>query len=119
MKRVKADLRGWRLNRCVFVGDAGMVSAENLRALARGGALLGFSTARWATQTRPARPLHRLERRRYGEQHRKRVCELRASRRYGRYLRLTRGGHPRIDRAKVKAAQRRDGKFVVTATTTR
>ena len=48
-----------------------------------------------------------------GEQHRKRVCELRASRRHGRYLRLTRGGHPRIDRAKVKAAERRDGKFVV------
>ena len=35
--KVKADLRGWRLNRCVFVGDAGMVSGENLRTLARGG----------------------------------------------------------------------------------
>ena len=35
--KVKADLRGWRLNRCVFVGDAGMVSAQNLRTLARGG----------------------------------------------------------------------------------
>ena len=35
--QVKADLRGWRLNRCVFVGDAGMVSADNLRTLARGG----------------------------------------------------------------------------------
>ena len=35
--RVKADLKGWRLNRCVFVGDAGMVSADNLRTLARGG----------------------------------------------------------------------------------
>ena len=30
--RVRADLRGWRLNRCVFVGDAGMVSAEINRA---------------------------------------------------------------------------------------
>ena len=35
--KVKRDLKGWRLNRCVFVGDAGMVSADNLKALARGG----------------------------------------------------------------------------------
>ena len=34
---VKEDLRGWRLTRCVFVGDAGMVSKENLRTLSRGG----------------------------------------------------------------------------------
>jgi len=37
VKEVKEDLRGWRLGRCVFVGDAGMVSAENLRSLALGG----------------------------------------------------------------------------------
>jgi hypothetical protein len=35
--QVKADLRGWALGRCVFVGDAGMVSAENLTTLAAGG----------------------------------------------------------------------------------
>lgn len=35
--RVKRDLRGWQLGRCVFVGDAGMVSAANLRRLSRGG----------------------------------------------------------------------------------
>ena len=35
--KVRQDLKGWRLNRCVFVGDAGMVSADNLRALAAGG----------------------------------------------------------------------------------
>jgi transposase len=35
--KVKADLRGWKLGRCVFVGDAGMVSADNLRTLALGG----------------------------------------------------------------------------------
>src|SRR5215469_908918 len=35
--QVKADLRGWQLSRCVFVGDAGMVSEENLRSLSRGG----------------------------------------------------------------------------------
>ena len=43
----------------------------------------------------------------------KRVCELRASGRYGRYLRLTRGDAPRINQAQVDAAERLDGKFVV------
>ncbi len=37
VEQVKADLRGWQLGRCVFVGDAGMVSAENLEHLAAGG----------------------------------------------------------------------------------
>jgi hypothetical protein len=35
--RVKQDLQGWRLGRCVFVGDAGMNSDENRRQLALGG----------------------------------------------------------------------------------
>jgi len=46
-------------------------------------------------------------------EHGKRVCELRASGRYGRYLRLTATARAVIDRAKVKAAERMDGKFVV------
>jgi transposase len=37
IERVKADLRGWKLNRCIFVADAGMVSEDNLRTLALGG----------------------------------------------------------------------------------
>jgi len=37
VERVKADLRGWRLGRCVFVGDAGMNSEENRRQLSLGG----------------------------------------------------------------------------------
>ena len=36
VKQVKADLRGWQLTRCLFVGDAGMVSESNLEALSRG-----------------------------------------------------------------------------------
>jgi len=35
--RVKEDLRGWQLTRCLFVGDAGMVSQANLQTLSRGG----------------------------------------------------------------------------------
>ena len=34
--RIKDDLRAWRLGRCLFVGDAGMYSAENLAELSRG-----------------------------------------------------------------------------------
>jgi transposase len=35
--KVKRDLRDWQLTRCLFVGDAGMVSAANFKALAAGG----------------------------------------------------------------------------------
>jgi hypothetical protein len=37
VEKIKEELRGWRLGRCVFVGDAGMNSEENRRALALGG----------------------------------------------------------------------------------
>jgi len=37
IEEVKSELRGWRLNRCIFVTDAGMVSEENLARLRRGG----------------------------------------------------------------------------------
>jgi transposase len=35
VKRIKQDLRGWKLGRALFVGDSGMNSAENRRELAR------------------------------------------------------------------------------------
>jgi transposase len=34
--RIREDLRGWRLNRTVLVGDAGMFSADNQKLLAKG-----------------------------------------------------------------------------------
>ena len=37
VEQVKRDLKGWRLGRCVFVGDAGTVSKDNLKKLALGG----------------------------------------------------------------------------------
>ncbi len=37
LQRVKEELKGWRLNRCVFVGDVGRVSKDHLAQLARGG----------------------------------------------------------------------------------
>jgi hypothetical protein len=166
--QVKADLRGWQLSRCVFVGDAGMVSQDNLTKLsASGGKYIlcmpmrrGDEVTREVLQ-RPGRYQSVADnlrvkevivgegerRRRYivchnpqeekrqrahrqqllreleaelaslhevrGAGHTKRVCELRASRRYGRYLRLTKGGLLRIDAAKQREEERLDGKFVV------
>jgi Transposase DDE domain len=164
---VKSDLRGWQLSRCLFVGDAGMVSEANFRTLARGGGKYlvcmpvqsGNEVAK-SVLTRPGRfrpvaqNLHVKEvivgsgerRRRYvvchnpeeaerqrkhreevlreleaeldglqycsSDSHTKRVCALRASGRYGRYLRQT--GHKiAINRQAVAAAERLDGKFVV------
>jgi hypothetical protein len=37
IEKVKNDLKGWRLGRCVFVGDAGTNSEANRRTLALGG----------------------------------------------------------------------------------
>jgi hypothetical protein len=37
VEKVKEDLKGWKLGRCVFVGDAGMNSESNRRTLALGG----------------------------------------------------------------------------------
>ena len=47
------------------------------------------------------------------EGHSKRVCNLRASGRYGKYPRLTKGGKPVIDQSRVREQERLDGKFVV------
>ena len=47
------------------------------------------------------------------EDHPKAACALMASRRYGRYLGADRRGRPRLDTAKVRAAERFDGKWVV------
>lgn len=166
--KVKAELKDWRLGRCVFVGDAGMVSEKNLKALSASGGRyivcmpiqLGGEVDR-AVLSRPGRYQEVTEnlrvkevvigegerRRRYivchnpqeearqrahrervlatleveleslrhqeGEAHSKRLCALRASRSSGRYLKLTPTGNPLIDQAKIKAAERLDGKFVV------
>ncbi len=166
--QVKDDLKGWKLSRCVFVGDAGMVSQENLERLSQsGGKYIWCMPMRRGDEVtydvlqRPGRfqqvadnvrvkevvvgegerrrryvvchnpqeakrqrahrrqVLHELEaelasrKEVRGESHSKRVCQLRASRRYGRYLRLTKGGLLRIDAAKRRAAEQLDGKFVV------
>jgi transposase len=47
------------------------------------------------------------------DDHPKAACTLMASKRYGRYLSTDRHGRPKLDAAKVKAAEKFDGKFVV------
>jgi transposase len=47
------------------------------------------------------------------DDHPKAACALMASRRYGRYLIADWRGRPKLDAAKVKAAEKFDGKFVV------
>jgi hypothetical protein len=48
-----------------------------------------------------------------GEAHTKRVCELFTHKSKGRYLKKDRRGRPMIDRARVKAEERLDGKYLV------
>jgi hypothetical protein len=47
------------------------------------------------------------------DDHPRAACTLMASKRYGRYLSADRQGRPKLDAAKVKAAEKFDGKFVV------
>lgn len=168
--KVKEDLRGWRLNRCVFVGDAGMISKANLKTLALGGGryILGAPMRRGDAVSKQvlgrAGRYQRVDanlqvkevwigdgerRQRYvvcrnelevrrqkairdkhvahltaeldamadveSDAHNKRVCALIASRRYGKYLRKTKSGKPRLDKAAIRESARYDGKFVVTS----
>jgi transposase len=165
---LKDDLRGWRLNRCIFVGDSGMFSEANRQRLSRAlGRYILAVPMRKVTEvqrevlSRPGRyrdVAHNLRvkevyvgegerRRRYvichnpdeaaREQahrarllalvraelaaldvrqadHPKRACELMASRRFGRYLKMDGRGRLSLDTAKVAAEATYDGKFVVT-----
>jgi transposase len=169
VERVKEDLKGWRLGRCVFVGDAGMNSEENRRKLALGGGKYILASKMRAGDevtrevlTRPGRYQQVAEnlrvkqvlvgdgarRRRYvvchnpveqrrqrkhreqlveqlgrelaslqprsGQEHSKRVCELRTSRRFGRYVRQGDKSLV-IDWKAVRQEERYDGKWVITS----
>jgi transposase len=170
VEKVKQDLRGWRLGRCVFVGDAGMNSADNRRMLALGNGkyILGSRMRAGDEVThqvlaRPGRyktvrdnlrvkevlvgdgerrqryivchnPTEETRQREHRAKlvaeleaelasmqqlktggHSKRACELRASARYGKYLRQLASGPLRLDRAAIEEAERYDGKWVITS----
>lgn len=168
VKKVRADLKGWKLSRCVFVGDAGMVSESNLDVLRRGGGHYilcmplrrgdditkqvatragryevvadnlqvkevivgeGMRSRRYVLCFNP----QEAERQKHHRNalllqleaeltslkhiskgsHSRRVCELRASKRYGRFLRIDERGRPHINVEKVRSEEKLDGKFVV------
>jgi hypothetical protein len=165
--RIKQDLHAWRLGRCLFVGDAGMYSADNLVELSRGLGRYVLAVPMRRVQDVEAEVLTRQgryrqvaenlqvkevwvgdgeRRKRYvlcfnpveaerqrqhrlqvlaeldaelgaldkrEDDHPKAACELMASRRYARYLSPDWRGRPKLDAAKVKAAEKFDGKFVV------
>ena len=165
--RIKQDLHAWQLGRCLFVGDAGMYSAQNLVELSRGLGRYVLAVPMRRVQdvevevlSRPGRYRQVADnlqvkevwvgdgerRKRYvlcfnpqeaerqrqhrqqvlmemaaeltaldkrEKQHPKAACTLMASKRYGRYLSTDRHGRPKLDAAKVKAAEKFDGKFVV------
>ena len=50
-----------------------------------------------------------------GEPHKKAACELRVHKVYGRYVRQTRTGKLRLNKAKVRAEELFDGKFLVSS----
>jgi transposase len=169
VEKVKADLRGWRLGRCVFVGDAGMNSEENRRSLALGNGKYilaskmragdevtkdvlaragryqdvrenlqvkevivgdGARQRRYVVCHNPAEETRQREHRKklvaqleaelasmrtsMGG-HSKKACELITNSRYGKYVRQTKRGLLRVDRAAVKEAARYDGKWVITS----
>lgn len=170
IEQVKADLRGWRLGRCVLVGDSGMNSEKNRHTLSCGnGKYILASKMRVGDEvttqvlTRAGRYAVVREnlsakevfvgegerRRRYvvcfnqeeakrqarhraklldllaadlatlhvptDGSHSKRMCELRTNARFGRYLRVTKGGKLKIDRTAVQREAFLDGKWVITS----
>lgn len=166
--RVREDLRGWRLSRVLFVGDAGMYSEKNKKILSAGGGRYLLATPMRKVKEvyeevvgRAGRYKELNEklavkevvvgegeaRRRYflclnhreaerQKRHRKRIlemieaelvalakrkddhpkaaCRLMASQRFRPFLGQDEKGRPFIDRKKVEADERFDGKWVVT-----
>lgn len=166
IETVKQDLRGWQLNRCLFVADAGMNSEDNRKRLSLGGGkyLLaaragsvkeikdevltrggrykkvgdnlqvkeveigsGVLRRRYFVCFNPREAerqnLHResvleelrqeLDRHRDWDATAKWAIELLASQRTRRYLGISKAGKIFIDTAKIEAARKLDGKWVL------
>jgi transposase len=166
VETVKADLKGWKLGRALFVADGGMNSEDNRLELARGCGKYLLASRMGSVKeikeevlTRPGRykvvseNLHvketivgdgvrqvryilcynpreaerqRLHRDKIVEelkqelgQHKDKTAtaqwaiELKASKRYGKYLKITTSKALELDPAAIKDAERFDGKWVV------
>jgi len=145
LEEVKRDLNGWRLGRVVLVADTGFNSAAARRLLqGSGGHYILGEKPRLGSRGLPAEARRRfvvvrnpeeaerdrkkredivteVERRLGelsqldGEPHRKAACELRAHKVHGRYVRQTRTGKLRLDKAKFRAEELFDGKFLISS----
>jgi len=166
IKKIRDDLRGWKLGRALFIADSGMNSAENKKELSKAcgkyllaSRMASVSEIRDTVLSKRGRytvisdNLHAKEvvigdgerRRRYilcynpsearrQKKHREEVVafleveldkhqsrkatarwaiDLLASRRYKRYLTITKSNNIRIDRNKVKESGKYDGKWVI------
>jgi len=174
VERVKDDLAGWRLGRCIWVVDRGISSEENLRYLRRGGghwiagqrmrsgeqdceaALArpgryrsvrdslrvkevrvgeGEAARRFIVCHNPDEQLRDKVRReraieriaaeleridclrtrsgKSGSAHERAECALRDHPSYSRYLRQTKAGRLRLDKAAVGAEAKLDGKYLL------
>lgn len=164
--KIKADLKGWKLGRALFVGDAGMNSEENRHELAKACGTYLLATRMASVKEiqddvilRPGRykiiskNLRAKEvlvgdgvlKRRYivcfnpieekrQSKHRKQVVlelngelnshpektataqwaiKLKASGRYGRYLKISDENNLEIDREAIRKAARMDGKWII------
>jgi transposase len=166
IKKIRDDLRGWKLGRALFVADSGMNSIENKKELSKAcgkyllaSRMASVSEIRDTVLSKRGRytvisdNLHAKEviigdgerRRRYilcsnpsearrQKKHREEVVaflemeldkhksrkatarwaiELLASKRYKRYLTITKSDNIRIDRNKIKESEKYDGKWVI------
>ena len=166
VEKIRADLKGWKLGRALFVADSGMNSADNRSELAKacGKYLLAcrmssvaeikrdvlskrgrFTVFKDNLQAKEVVIGDGERRRRYilcynpkeakrQQKHREMIIEhleqelsshrdnsatakwaieLLASKRFKRYLRITKGQQVRIDRGSIKDAAKYDGKWVL------
>lgn len=166
VQNVKKQLSGWRLGRCVFVGDAGMNSEDNRRKLSLGGGKYILASKMRAGDevthevlTRAGRyrevadnlrvkqvevgdgerrrryvvchnPQEERRQRNHRERlleqlqreissmvptargHSKRVCEIKSSHRFGKYVKEVQGRF-HTDCSKVRCQEQYDGKWVI------
>ncbi len=137
--QVKADLAGWRLGRAIYVVDSGFSGRDNLRRLrSAGGHYNGDAAFRYVVCHNPAeaerdraRRARRIERieaelarlteqrerattKAERETHQRGECALRDHPTLSRYLRQSASGRLSLDRAKIAAEQRLDGKYLLT-----
>jgi hypothetical protein len=106
IEKVKRGLNSWRLVRVVLVEDTGFNVALNPAEAERDRKKrddIGAETVRRLDA------LKQLD----GEPHEKAACALRSHPVFGRYIQQTKTGKLRLNREKIEAEERLDGKFLI------